>query len=49
MKPSKISDDTQDACIIRRSHYGEAKSAVDYVTAGLIGSFIILSGVLAAQ
>lgn len=26
----------------------EAKSAVDYITAGLIGSFIVLSGVLAA-
>ena len=28
---------------------GEAKSAVDYVTAGLIGGFIVLSAVLAAQ
>lgn len=27
----------------------EAKSAVDYVTAGLIGGFIVLSAVLAAQ
>lgn len=27
----------------------EAKSAVDYITAGLIGSFIVLSAVLAAQ
>lgn len=28
---------------------GEAKSAVDYVTAGLIGGFIVLSAVLATQ
>ncbi|MDA9098451.1 preprotein translocase subunit SecG [bacterium] len=27
----------------------EAKSAVDYITAGLIGGFIILSGILAIQ
>ena len=27
----------------------EAKSAVDYVTAGLIGSFIVLSAILAAN
>ena len=28
---------------------GEAKSAVDYVTAGLIGGFIVLSAILATQ
>ena len=28
---------------------GEAKSVVDYVTAGLIGGFIVLSAILATQ
>ena len=27
----------------------EAKSAVDYITAGLIGSFIVLSAILAIK